>query len=62
MYAGHTVLTVWQSDDISLNVPFNKGERLIIVHAETEEGFMTGAMVVFKAGSKMVGKSTFTKP
>ena len=49
--AGHTVSTGWQSDDIGLNIPFNKGERLIIVHAGTEDGFIPGAKLVFKAGS-----------
>ena len=28
---GHTVSKSWQSDEIGLNVPFNKGERMIIV-------------------------------
>ena len=36
--AGHTVSKFWQSQDIGLNVPFSKGERMIIVHAGTIDG------------------------
>ena len=36
--AGHTVSKSWQSDEAGLNVPFNKGERMIIVHAGTKDG------------------------
>ena len=50
---GHTVSKSWQSDEIGLNVPFNKGERMIIVHAGSKDGFIPGAKVhvVYKAGS-----------
>ena len=48
---GHTVSKSWQSDEIGLNVPFNKGERMIIVHAGSKDGFIPGAKVVFKTGS-----------
>ena len=37
--SGHTVDRCWQTDEIGLSVPFNKGERMIIVHAGTKDGF-----------------------
>ena len=36
--AGHTVSKSWQFDEVGLNVPFNKGECMIIVHAGTKDG------------------------
>ena len=41
----------WQSDDIGLNVPFHKDECMIIVHAETKDGFIPGAKAVCQGGS-----------
>ena len=38
----------WQSDETGLNVPFNKGERMITVHAGTKDGFIPGAKAVTK--------------
>ena len=49
--SGHTVDRCWQTDKIGLSVPFNKGERMIIVHAGTKYGFIPGAKLVFKANS-----------
>ena len=51
VYSGHTVDRCWQTDEICLSVPFNKGERMIIVHAWTKDGFIPGAKLVFKAKS-----------
>ena len=45
---GHTVSKSRQSDGIGLNVPFNKGERMIIVHAGSKDGFIPGAKVVYE--------------
>ena len=49
--AGHTVSKSWQSDDIGLDVPFNKGERIIMLLARTKDGFIPGANAVYQAGS-----------
>ncbi len=51
VHSAHTMHRSWQSKDISLKVPFSKGQRLIIVHAGTEAGFIKGASLVFKAHS-----------
>lgn len=48
--AGHTVPKSWQSDEIGLNIPLSKGERMIIVHAGSDDGFVPGAKALFKAG------------
>jgi transposase len=34
-----------------VNVPFNKGKRLIVVHAGSVSGFVSGAKVIFKANT-----------
>ena len=49
--AGHAVTRCWQTDSISLTAPISKGERMIIVHAGTMKGFISGAKLVYKAGS-----------
>lgn len=49
--AGHTVSKCWQTNQIGLSVPFNKGERMILVHAGSKNGFISGAKLVFKAKS-----------
>ena len=49
--AGHTVSKSWQSDDIGLDVPFNKGERIIMLLARTKDGFIPGANAVYQTGS-----------
>ena len=49
--AGHTVSKCWQTNQIGLSVPFNKGERMILLHAGSKNGFISGAKLVFKAKS-----------
>ena len=49
VHSSHTTPHTWQSSDVALRVPFSKGERLIIVHAGSETGFIDGAELVFKA-------------
>ena len=39
----------WQSESVALKVPFGKGDRFIVVHAGSENGFIDGASLVFKA-------------
>jgi hypothetical protein len=34
-----------------VNVPFSKGERLIVVHAGSVSGFFSGAKLIFKANT-----------
>ena len=51
VHSGHTTPRTWQSDDVALRVPFSKGERVVVVHAGSEEGFIQGAELVFKAHS-----------
>jgi hypothetical protein len=50
-----------------VNVQFNKGERLIVVHAGSVPGFVSGAKLIFKANTstgdyngEMIGE-IFTK-
>lgn len=52
VHAAHTTPKCWQSEDTVLAVPFNKGNRLIIVHAGSEAGFVKGAQLVFTSKSK----------
>jgi hypothetical protein len=47
----HSWKKCWQSDEIMANVPFNKGERLIVVHAGAVSGFVSGAKLIFKANT-----------
>ena len=62
MNAGHTKSVVWQDTTIKcrrqafldglttgLQQPSGKGERLIVLHAGNEEGFVKGAELVFRA-------------
>ena len=51
MNAGHTLSNSWQSDEIGLNNPFSKCERMIIVHAGSNDGFIPGAKRCVQAGS-----------
>ena len=48
---GHAVTRCWQTDAIGLTAPISKGERMIIVHAGTMNGFISGTKLVYKAGS-----------
>ena len=49
--AGHTVSKCWQTNQMGLLLPFNKGERMILLHAGSKNGFISGAKLVFKAKS-----------
>ena len=51
MNSGNTVDRCCQTDETGLTVPFNKGERMIIVHARRTNGLIPGAKLAFKAGS-----------
>lgn len=53
VHAGHTVSKSW-SDDSSKGLLTNisKGNRLIMVHAGGEMGFIPNALLIFKSGSK----------
>lgn len=50
--AGHSPNKCWQSAEIQHHVPFSKGERIIIVHAGSADGFVKGADLIFKSKSK----------
>lgn len=43
----------WSDDSLEgLKAPISKGQRLIIVHAGGEEGFIPNALLIFKSGTK----------
>lgn len=49
----YTVQKCWQSEDITGVTSYNSaGERLIIVHAGSSEGFIEGALLIFKSKCK----------
>jgi len=50
--ASHSPRKGWQSEEIKHHVPIGKGERLIIVHAGSETGFVPNAGLIFKSKSK----------
>ena len=42
---------IWQSDDVpGIFMPYNKGQRLIVIHAGGENGFVPGAQEIFNPG------------
>ena len=49
--SGHTVDRCWQTDGIGLSVPFNKGKRMVIVHAGTKDSFIPEAKLASKVNS-----------
>lgn len=51
IHSSHGVSKGWQSADgeIGHHVPFNKGERFIIVHAGSKQGFVPNALYINKA-------------
>ena len=51
VHSSHHATKCWKSDDVGLNVPIGKGDRYIIVHAGSKEGFIPNAKNVFKANS-----------
>lgn len=52
VHAGHAAAKCWQADDVQYHVPYNKGERLIIVHAGGQHGFVNGARLIFRSKTK----------
>ena len=47
----YTNKKVWQSDDVpGIYMLFNKGQRLIVIHAGGEMGFVPGAQEIFNPG------------
>ena len=51
VHSSHSMKKCWQSDDMQLKIPFTRGDRLIIVHAGSRQGFIDGACLMFKAKS-----------
>lgn len=51
--SSHSVSKAWSDDsNEGLKKPISKGQRLVIVHAGGETGFVPNALLIFKAGSK----------
>ena len=48
---GHAVTRCWPIDTIGLTAPISRGESMTIVHPGTMNGFISGAKLVYKAGS-----------
>lgn len=51
VHTSHCMKKCWQSEDVSVNIPFSRGERLIVVHAGWEKGFLNDCSLLFKSGS-----------
>ena len=48
----YTSKKIWQSDDApGIYMPYNKGQRLIVIHAWGETGFVPRAKEMFNPGS-----------
>ena len=58
IHAGHSTKKCWQSTGIQHYAPFDKGERIIIVHAGSKGGFVNGAQPIFKA-NRSLGTGNF---
>ncbi|KAJ4445926.1 hypothetical protein ANN_12612, partial [Periplaneta americana] len=53
LHSSHTTTHEWtDSSTEGLKAPMNKGQRLIIVHAGGENGFVPNALLIFKSGLK----------
>jgi transposase len=53
IHSSHVSSNSWiDSTNKGLKVPASKGTRFIIVHAGTEKGFIPGAFLMFKSGTK----------
>ena len=66
--AGHTKTRAWTDDSIAgtMKVPIGKGSRLILLHAGGFDGFVPGAMLLFKSKStrdyhEEMNDATFTR-
>jgi len=51
VHTSYSAKMCWQAKDATVKIPFSRGERLIVVHAGYEGGFIKGASLLFKAGS-----------
>ena len=49
VHSTHTVSKSWQSPEVSLQAPFCRGERLIVLHAGSKAGFLKRTELVWKA-------------
>ena len=53
LHSSHTTPHGWTDGSLQgLKAPMNKGQRLIIVHAGGENGFIPNALLIFKSGLK----------
>lgn len=53
VHSSHTKPNAWTDGSTSgLKTPANKGQRLIIVHAGSEDGFVNNALLTFRSGKK----------
>lgn len=53
IHGTHCVSSCWQSDkELGVTEPIGKGQRLIIVHAGGEEGFVRNALLIFRSKQK----------
>ena len=51
VHSSHHATECWKSNDVGLNVPIGKGDRYIIVHAGSKDGFIPNAQDVFKGNA-----------
>ncbi|KAJ8316791.1 hypothetical protein KUTeg_004695 [Tegillarca granosa] len=49
--SSHTVSKCWQLDGNGLSVPIGPGDRLIVVDAGSEKGFVPNTSLIYKAKS-----------
>lgn len=56
IHSTHTQSKGWSDDnyDKELKKPISKGQRLIIVHAGGERGFVPNALLIFKSGKLLL--------
>jgi hypothetical protein len=51
IHSSHTRSNDWIDDkNLALKKPINKGQRLIILHAGGEAGFINNGLLMFKSG------------
>ena len=49
IHTSHCMKKCWQDSSVTMKIPFSKGERLIVVYAGSESGFIDGAALMLKA-------------
>lgn len=56
IHSSHTQAKGWSDDfyEMELKKPISKGQRLIIVHAGGEKGFVNNALLIFKSGNTLI--------